>query len=159
MLTIKNCQISLYCHFNKIVKVPGTSVQFPAQSKKHVRNVCLAAYQYLTKFLSQSAQDSKEISISGNATTTNAYDDMTDFKICQFHKSTKIQISRKRNVIVSFKLKKMRITKPCIHLHQAHFSLHPALCNTLNVIRTKILHIIGQFPQIQVEKFKVVHFD
>ena len=45
------------------------------------------------------------------------------------------------------------------HVHPAHFSLYPALCNTLNVIRTKILHIIGQFPQIQTEKFKVAHFD
>ena len=35
-----------------------------------------------------------------------------------------------------------------IHLHPAHFSLHPALCNTLNNIWTKILHVIGQFPQI-----------
>ena len=34
------------------------------------------------------------------------------------------------------------------NLHPAHFSLHPALCNTLNNIRTKILHAIGQFPQI-----------
>ena len=50
------------------------------------------------------------------------------------------------------------ITKPCtqlqpappssIHLHPAHFSLHPAVCNALNNIWTKILHIIGQFPQI-----------
>ena len=35
-----------------------------------------------------------------------------------------------------------------IHLHPAHFSLHPALCNTLNNIRTKISHVIGQFPQL-----------
>ena len=35
----------------------------------------------------------------------------------------------------------MGITKSCTHLH-------PALWNTLNVIRTKILHVIGQFPQI-----------
>ena len=33
-------------------------------------------------------------------------------------------------------------------LHPAHFSLHPPLCNTLNNIWTKILHVIGQFPQI-----------
>ena len=33
-------------------------------------------------------------------------------------------------------------------LHPAHFSLHPALCNTLNNIWTKILYVIGQFPQI-----------
>ena len=29
-----------------------------------------------------------------------------------------------------------------IHLHPAHFSLPPALCNTLNNIGTKILHVI-----------------
>ena len=33
-----------------------------------------------------------------------------------------------------------------IYIHPAHFSLHPALCNTLNNIRTKISHVIGQFP-------------
>ena len=32
-----------------------------------------------------------------------------------------------------------------IHLYWYHFSLHPALWNTLN-IWTKILHVIGQFP-------------
>ena len=42
-----------------------------------------------------------------------------------------------------------------IHLHPAHFSLHPGLCNTLNNIWTKILHVIGQFPQIYAEKLKV----
>ena len=35
-----------------------------------------------------------------------------------------------------------------IHLHPAHSNLHPALCNSLNNIVTKISHIIGQFPQI-----------
>ena len=42
----------------------------------------------------------------------------------------------------------LAITKPCTHLHPSHFSLHPALYNTLNVIRTKISHIIWQYPQI-----------
>ena len=56
-----------------------------------------------------------------------------------------------------------------IHLHPAHSSLHPAppssirlhpaLFNTLNNIWTKILLIIGQFPQICAKKRKVVHFD
>ena len=45
------------------------------------------------------------------------------------------------------------------NLYPTHLSLHPALCNTLNVSRTKILHVIGQFPKIWAEKFKVVHFD
>ena len=67
MLTIKNCQIWLYCHFNKIIKESGTSFQFPVLSQKHVRNVCLARYQYLTKFLFHSVQDSKEITRSGNS--------------------------------------------------------------------------------------------
>ena len=46
-----------------------------------------------------------------------------------------------------------------IHLHPAHLNLHPALCNTLNVIRTKILDIIWQFSKISANKFRVVHFD
>ena len=33
MSTIKNDQISLYCHFNKIIKGPGTSFQSPALSQ------------------------------------------------------------------------------------------------------------------------------
>ena len=43
MLTIKNGQIFLYCHFNKIIKGPGTSFQSPALSQKHVRNFCPTA--------------------------------------------------------------------------------------------------------------------
>ena len=164
MLTIKNCHISLFCHFNKIIKEPRTSFQSPILSQKYVRNVCLTTHQYLTKITFQSAQDSKEISISGNYTTSNAYDDVSDFKIFGFHKSTKLQISREQNIFLQ--IKKMGITKPCTQLHAAHsnlqpayFNLHPALCNTLNVIRTSILHVIGQFPQTQTEKFKVFHFD
>ena len=37
-------QVSLYCHFNKIMKGPGTSFQSPALSEKHVRNVCHTAH-------------------------------------------------------------------------------------------------------------------
>ena len=44
-------------------------------------------------------------------------------------------------------------------LHPTHFSLHPALCNTLDVIRTKVSHVIGQFPQTYAEKLKAVHFN
>ena len=40
---IKNGQISLYCHFDKIVKGPGTSLQSPALSQKHIKRVCLTA--------------------------------------------------------------------------------------------------------------------
>ena len=46
----------------------------------------------------------------------------------------------------------------CTHLHPAHFSFHPALCNTLNVIKTKISLVNGQFSQIKVKKLEVVHF-
>ena len=43
MSTMKNGQILLYCHFNKIIKEPGASFQSPAFSQKHVRNVCHTA--------------------------------------------------------------------------------------------------------------------
>ena len=45
-----------------------------------------------------------------------------------------------------------------IHLRSAHFSLHPALCNTLNNIWTKILHVIGQFPQILTKNWHTWYF-
>ena len=44
MLTIKNDQILLYCHFAKIIKEPGASFQSPALAKKHVRNICHTAH-------------------------------------------------------------------------------------------------------------------
>ena len=44
MSTIKNGLSSLYCHFNKIIKGPGTSFQSLALSQKHVRNICHTAY-------------------------------------------------------------------------------------------------------------------
>ena len=158
MLTIKIGQILLHCHFNKIIKQPGTSFQSLVLNQKYVRTICLTPYQYLTKLLLESAQDSKEISISRNSTTSNAYDDVTDLNSVDF---TKVQKSRylENKILFFLQIKKMDITKPCTHLHPANFSLHPALCNTLNISRTNILHVIGQFPQIQVEKFKVVHFD
>ena len=43
-----------------------------------------------------------------------------------------------------------------ILLHPAHFNFHQPLCNTLNVIRTKISHEIGQFRQILGEKLKLL---
>ena len=49
--------------------------------------------------------------------------------------------------------------KALLNCAPSSIHLHPALCNTLNIIRTKISHIIGQFSKIWVEKFKVVHFD
>ena len=39
MSTIKNGQILMYCHFDKIKKKPGTSFQSPAFSQKHAKNV------------------------------------------------------------------------------------------------------------------------
>ena len=50
MSTIKNDQISLYYHFNKIIRGRGTSFQSPTLSQKHVRNICCTAHYYLTKF-------------------------------------------------------------------------------------------------------------
>ena len=64
MSTTKNSQILQYCQFHKIIKVPGTSLQSPALSKKHVRNVLNTAQWYMTKFYLDSIKDSKETSIS-----------------------------------------------------------------------------------------------
>ena len=43
MSTIENGQISLYCHFDKIIKESGTSFQSTAFSQKDVRSVCHTA--------------------------------------------------------------------------------------------------------------------
>ena len=51
MSTIKNGKISLYCHFNKIIKQPRTCFQSPALRQKHIKNVCHTACQYLTSFI------------------------------------------------------------------------------------------------------------
>ena len=59
----------------------------------------------------------------------------------------------------NFKTVLLNCAPSSIHLHPAHLNLHPALCNTLNVIRIKISHIIGQFSKVWAEQFKVVHFD
>ena len=61
---MKNNQISLYCHFNKIIKEPGTSFQSPALIQKHVRSVFHTVHLYSTKLHFDSTEDSKEISIS-----------------------------------------------------------------------------------------------
>ena len=44
MFTVKNGQISLYCHFDETIKGPGTSSQPLALSQKHARNVCQTAH-------------------------------------------------------------------------------------------------------------------
>ena len=44
MSTIKNDQTSLYYHFNKTMKEPGTSLQSPVLSQKHVRNIFHTAH-------------------------------------------------------------------------------------------------------------------
>ena len=118
MLSIKNCQISLYCHFNKIIKEPGTSLQSPVLSQKHFRNVEIPLL-VMPIMMSQILKS-------------------VDF--------TKAQKSRYLENKISFFLhiKKVGITKPCTYLlHLTHFSLNLALCNTLNIIRTKIVHVIG----------------
>ena len=43
-----------------------------------------------------------------------------------------------------------------IHLHPAHFSLHPALCNTLNNVWTKILHKLGNFPKFRLKNLSIL---
>ena len=95
MSIIKNGQILLYCHFNKIIKEPGASFQSPAFSQKHVTNVCHTAHYYLTKFHFDSTQDLKEICIIHYAYV------VADIEICRFHKNTKNQISREQTIIFS----------------------------------------------------------
>ena len=51
MSTIKIGQISLYCHFNRIIKGSGTSAQSPALSQNHVRNVCHTAPSFWPNFI------------------------------------------------------------------------------------------------------------
>ena len=63
MSTIKNGQILVYCHFNKITKGPRTNFQYPLLSEKHVRNVCHTAHQCLTKSHFDSTKYLKEMSI------------------------------------------------------------------------------------------------
>ena len=41
------------------------------------------------------------------------------------------------------------------HLHPAHFGLHPALCNTLNVNRTKKSHVMGNFLKFSPKNLKL----
>ena len=91
-MSIKNDQISLYCHFNKIIKGPATSFQSPAVNQKHVKNVCQTTHWYLMKFHFDSAQDSKEIRITNFHYFSNAYDDVSDFEIGAFYENTKIKI-------------------------------------------------------------------
>ena len=74
---------------------------------------------------------------------------------------TKVQKSRylENKILFFLQIEKVGISKPYTHLlHPAHFSLRLALCNTLNVIRTKIPTPKSIFGQIWVEKVKVVRF-
>ena len=52
---------------------------------------------------------------------------------------TKAQKSRylENEMLFFLQIKIMGITKPFIYLHPAHFSLHPALCNTNKLLEPK----------------------
>ena len=99
---VRSCYIVILIKSKKVLissfQFP-TSFQSPGLSQKHVRNVCFAAHQYLTKFHFESTQDSKEISISVTTLFHYAYDDITDFEILEFHKNKKIWIFQERNNI------------------------------------------------------------
>ena len=106
MSTIKNDQISLYYHFNKIKENPGTSFQSPALNQKLGRIVCHIAHQYLTKSGIDNTWDSKEISITVISVTSlcsNVYNGVTDFYICESHENTEIQISLELNIFSQIK--------------------------------------------------------
>ena len=94
MFTIKNGQIWLYCHFNKMIK--GSEITFTVSNNelKHVTNVCHTAQQYLTKFHFDSTQDSKELSIN----VTSIMQQYQLINACGFHKNIKIYISREQNI-------------------------------------------------------------
>ena len=94
MSTIKNGPISLYCHFNKIIKGPASSFQSPALSRKYVRIVCHTVHCYLTKFHFDSTSDSKESIKVYLPLWSNAYDDVTDFEIWISQKLKNTDISR-----------------------------------------------------------------
>ena len=88
MPTIKNSQVMIYCNFNEIIKGSRTNFQSLVLSQKHVMNVCHTAYQYLTKFLFESAQDSKKKkSVSVN--------DVTEFETSQSLKSVNFKKPQK----------------------------------------------------------------
>ena len=93
MSTIKNSQMWLYCHFNKLMKrpqnqFPGNKIE-PKTCQKYLTCSTLVFDQILYR-----TYDSKEISKS----VTYAYDDVTVFEIYGFHKNTKIQISPEQHV-------------------------------------------------------------
>ena len=67
-------------------------------SHYYVRNVCHRTQYYLTKYFN-STSDSKEISINATPLCSNACSDATDSEIYGFHKITKIQVSRERDII------------------------------------------------------------
>ena len=64
MPTIKNREILLYNHFNKIIKGPGPGFQSSALGQKHVRNVYHTPHQYLTEFLFESTLGFKRNKLS-----------------------------------------------------------------------------------------------
>ena len=76
MSAIKNGQISLYCHFNKIMKGPGTSFQYPTLMQKHVRIFCHTTHQYLRNF----PFDRTIMTM------------ISDFAIFEYHKNSKIYL-------------------------------------------------------------------
>ena len=62
--------------------------------------------------------------------------------------SNPYETSPSQNIYKWVLLNRALTTSQLHHLHLAHFSLYPPPRNTPNVIRTKISHFIGPFPQI-----------
>ena len=89
MLTIKNGQISLYCHFNKIIKGSGNSFQFPGLSQTHARNVC----HYLGFKRKKHNCNFHYVAMSMMRSQI--------LKSVEYHKNTKIYISQEQNIIFS----------------------------------------------------------
>ena len=100
MSTIKNCQILLFSHFNKIIKGPGASSQSPALRQKHIWNNCHTKNSSVSpNFLLMKIRIHKKWAEMWFLLCSNAYNDVTDFEICWFHKKTKISISWGQDII------------------------------------------------------------
>ena len=87
MSTVKNGQVSPYCHFNKIIKGPGTSFQSSALNQKHFRKVCHLARYYLTKTHFDCTEGFKYKRNFHYAATPMM---ISVFEIYGFHRNTKI---------------------------------------------------------------------
>ena len=78
-------------------------------------------------------------------------------KSVNFTKSQKFRYLENKTLF-SFQIKKRDSLNHASSSPLDYFSLHSALCNTFNVIRIKILQVIGKFLQIGGPKIQIYQF-